>query len=158
MKYYFKASPGSSSNRIGADLSVMLCAILPYCKSASSDETCGPSESQCVNSIAGDLQGFAPKMTKSGRFTVKEEYPDGAPATTVLSFLDRGQTAFTRRIAQYDNSTGTAFDPGAKKCGLPGLKVQLLQGTMGACVYYIAFRENRFRVYSSGLKQNPAPR
>jgi hypothetical protein len=123
------------------------------CDGARADEVCGsPADAQYVAKIATGMQQFAPKVTKTGGFAIKEDYPGNGTAVLTISFVDRGKTLFVHRVADYKSASATVMRAGKTKGGDPGFSVALVQGKLGACVFNVFVRDAKFAVVSLGLK------
>lgn len=131
----------------------VLTGLIPICsEQARADEPCGRDDYQYVERIASGMQIFASKVTKSGRFTVKEEYPGDTTETIVVSFSDHKEKLFVHKIVGISALTPTEFRPSITKGGDPGFIVILAQGNIGECQYSMFVRNERFVVIPRGVK------
>jgi hypothetical protein len=96
--------------------------------------------------MAAGMQKFAPKMTRTGSFVVKDEYPGNGSSAAVITFVDRGNIVFVYRVNGSKMASATTVRPGKTKSGEPGLSVALTQGSLGDCVYSVVAREGKFVV------------
>jgi hypothetical protein len=132
---------------------VLAGSLPPFCEQAHADALCGPDESRYVDTVAAGLQQFVPKMTRSGRFAIKDEYPGNGSAIVVISFADHGKTLFVHRVAADKGASATVLTPGTTKGGDPGLSIALQQGNLGSCTYSVFVRDAKFTVIPRGLKR-----
>jgi hypothetical protein len=131
-----------------------LTCLLSICPgSAWADEMCGPSELKHVEGVAARLQPYASKVTKTGSFVVKAEYPGNATESIAVSFMDHGKPIFVHRITGIAATMPTEFRPGKTKSGDPGMLVVLSQGNIGECQYAMLLRGGKFVVMPRGYKQ-----
>lgn len=145
--------PPSISGIVAASL-VALTTFTSLCgERAWADQVCGPAEAQYVEKLAAGMQQFAPKVTKTGGFAVKEEYPGDGTEVLVVSFVDRGKSLFVHRLPGNPQATATTMRPGKTKSGEPGFVVALLQGKLGACEYSVFVHDGKFLVASRGFKR-----
>jgi hypothetical protein len=133
---------------------VVFTALLSlFSEQANADSLCGPDEARYVDTVVAGLQQFVPKMTKTGRFSVKNEYPGNGTAFVAISFADRGKVLFQHRAAADKSASATVMTPGTTKAGDPGLSVALQQGNLGSCTYGVFVRNGKFVAVSQGLKR-----
>jgi hypothetical protein len=114
---------------------------------------CGPTEAQYVEKLAAGMQQFAAKVTKTGSFLIKEEYPGDGTQVLIISFLDRGKTLFVHRVTGNPLATATTMRPGKIKSGEPGFSIALVQGKLGACEYSTFVHDGKFLVVARGVKR-----
>lgn len=146
------ASPRPISRIVDASFAVLICLILLGYDQARADELCGPAEVRYVERIVTGMQQFAPKVTKTGGFAIKEESPGDGTQVLVISFADRGKTIFVHPVPVADPTvTPTVISPGKTKSGNPEFSVGLIQGNQGACDYSVFVREAKFVVVSRGF-------
>lgn len=137
-----------------AGTAVVLTGLLAlFCEQAYADALCGPNEARYVDTVVAGLQQFAPRMTKTGRFAIKDEYPGNGTAIVAISFADHGKTLFVHRVAADKGASATVMTQGTTKAGDPGLSVALQQGNLGSCVYGVFVRDGKFVAVSRGLKR-----
>lgn len=135
-----------------ASFAVLTCLLSIGCGQARADELCGPAGVRYVEKIAAGMQQFAPKVTKTGGFAIKEESPGDGTQVVVIAFADRGKTIFVHRVPVADPIvTPTVISPGKTKSGNPEFSVGLIQGNQGACDYSVFIREAKFVVVSRGF-------
>lgn len=145
--------PPSVSASAAAAAVVAMGLLCLGCELALADQICGdPGDAQYVAKIAAGMQQFAPKVTKTGGFAIKEDYPGNGTAVLTISFVDRGKTLFVHRVNDYTSASATVMRAGKTKGGEPGFSVALVQGKLGACVYNVFVRDAKFAVVSLGLK------
>lgn len=113
---------------------------------AKADELCGPEELRYPQKIAAEMQQFAPKVTRSGRFVIKEELSGDGSQRLAISFADHGKTNFVHRVSGDPMATATVMRPGKSKNGTPGFTIALVQGRLGACEYSVFVRDATFVV------------
>lgn len=114
------------------------------------DESCGQTELRYVQAITAEMQAFAPKVTKTGRFAIKDVPSGDGTQRIAISFADRGTMIFVHRIAGDPNATTTVIRPGKTGSGAPGFTVALVQGRLGACEYSVFIRDAKFVVAPRG--------
>lgn len=148
----FQMPRSLSVSAISAAGAVVLMGLISFCEQARADEACGRNEAQYVEKIATGMQMFAPKVTKSGRFAVKNEYSGDTTSTIVISFVDQGKTLFAHKITGISALTPTEMRPGKTKDGDPGFLVILAQGNIGECQYSMFVHAGKFVVVSRGVK------
>jgi len=87
MKLAFRLLPPFGySSAIAAAGAATLTGFLVLCvQPARADAMCGPEDSKYVEKIAAGLQPLAPKVTKTGAFVVKSEYPGDTTHTKLRS-------------------------------------------------------------------------
>ena len=117
------------------------------------DEICSPKDAQYVEKIAAGMQQFAAKVTKTGSFAIKKEYPGNGTAFTIISFVDRGNTLFMNRVKDDADASATEMRTEKTKSGDPGFGIALVQGNLGSCTYSVFVRDTKFVVVSRGLKR-----
>ena len=64
---------------------------------ARADEVCGPDQARYVAHLVDGIQPFAAKVSRTGAFAVKEEYP-GNGEVLIIPFVDRGKPVFVHRV------------------------------------------------------------
>ena len=120
--------------------------------SSWADQICGAAEARYVYELAAGMEQFAPKVTKTGGFAIKEEYPGDGTAFLVISFMDRGKMIFNHRVRNPLEASAT-IRPHKTKGGYPGFDVALRQGHLGECEYSVVVRDAKFVVLIRGLKE-----
>lgn len=117
------------------------------------DSPCQPENNDIAypKGIAAAIQKFAPKVTKTGNFVIKDEFP-GEGHFIVISFVDGGKTLFTHTTRNFELATATEIKAGKTKDGDPGFSVALVQGHLGECRYNVLFRDAKFVVIDKGFK------
>ena len=142
-----------STFRGAAGTALLTALMLMCCDRARADEVCGPSHARYVEKVAAEMQQFAPRVTKTGIFSITEEYPGNGTEILVISFVDRGKTLFVYRVRDDAESTATTISPGKTRRGDPGFAVALIQGSLGSCEYGVFVRDGKFMVSAKGLKR-----
>ena len=124
-------------------------------ESARSDEPCDPDnhEAAFVKKIAADMQLFAPKVTKTGTFAFKPEYPGDGTAVWVISFSDRGNNLFVHRL-KIEGATELTVESDKSKGDGPGFMFVIRQGSLGECRYSVSVRDTKFIVTPRGFKKS----
>ena len=120
---------------------------------ARADEVCGPDQARYVAHLVDGIQPFAAKVSRTGAFAVKEEYPGNGSEVLIISFVDRGKPVFVHRVRDDPGSTATTIRPGKTQSGDPGFAVELTQGSLGTCTYAAHVRDGKFVVAAKGLKR-----
>ena len=120
--------------------------------SSWADQVCGATEAQYVYELVAGMEQFAPKVTKTGAFVIKEEYPGDGTAVLVISFIDSGKMIFDHRVRDASGASATTIRPHKTKDGYPGFAVALTQGHLGKCEYSVAVRDAKFEIVMYGLK------
>ena len=116
------------------------------------DRVCYSGESKYADKIAGDMQQHNSMVTKTGTFSVNEEYPGDGTELLTIAFSDRGKTLFKHQTRNDPNATATIILSAKTKAGDPAFVVALVQGKLGACEYVFVVRSGQFRVIPLGLK------
>lgn len=121
---------------------------------ARADEICDPSneEAAYVKKIAADMQRFAPKVTKTGTFAFKPEYPGDGTGVWAISFLDRGSSVFVHKL-KYEAYRELTVSPDKWKGSDPGFMIVIRQGALGTCRYSVAVRDAKFIVTPRGFNK-----
>lgn len=132
---------------------VLAGSLSVFPEPARADALCGPNEARYVDTFVAGLQPFAPRVTKTGRFAIKDEHPGNGTAVVVISFADHGKTLFVHKVAADQGASATVVTQGTTKSGDPGLSVALEQGNLGSCVYGVSVRDGRFVAVPRGLKR-----
>ena len=143
----------TGSFRGGAGAALLTALVPMCCEQARADEICGPSQARYAERVAAGMQQFAPRVTKTGTFAIKEEYPGNGIEILVVSFVDRGKTLFAHQVRDDAESTATTIRPGKTRGGDPGFAIALTQGSLGACEYGVFVRDGKFVVTPKGLKR-----
>ena len=135
-------------------LPIAILLALGY-EPARSDEICDPTndEAAFVKKIAADMQRFAPKVTKTGTFAFKPEYPGDGTGVGVISFSDRGNNLFVHRF-KVDATTELIVEPDKSKGDGPGFMFVIRQGSLGECRYSVSVRDTKFIVTPRGFKKS----
>lgn len=119
--------------------------------SSWADQICGPAEARYVYELVDAMAQYAPKVTKTGSFAVKEEYPGDGTAFLIISFTDRGNMIFKHRVSN-SIELSAVIRPHKIKSDFPGLDIALTQGRLGECQYSIVVRDGKFVVLIRGFK------
>lgn len=141
------------TSRITIAFPAILTGIFLCYNLAWADEVCGPENVQYVEKVAAEMQQFASKVTKTGNFSIREEYPGDGTALHVISFVDHRKTFFIFRVADFPLASATIMRPSKIIGSYPGLIVLLVQGSIGSCEYNVLFRNAKFIAESTGLKR-----
>lgn len=120
---------------------------------ALADEICDLAQQQYVEALAAGMQKFASKLTQTGSFSVKDEYPGNGLSVAVITFVDRGNVVFVHRVTGSKSASATIVRPGKTKSGEHGLSVALTQGSLGNCMYSVFPKDGRFVAAFRGLKR-----
>ena len=121
--------------------------------SSWADQICGAAQARYVYELAAGMEQFAPTVTKTGGFAIKEEYPGDGTAFLLISFMDRGKMIFSHRVRNDPGVSVTTIRPHKTKGGYPGFDVALGQGHLGDCEYSVVVRDAKFVVLIRGLKE-----
>jgi len=130
----------------------MTCVLLGHAQHAWADAMCGPDDSKYIEKIAAGLQPFAPKVTKTGVFVVKSEYPGDGTGSILVSLVDHGKPVFFHRVSGITALVNLEMRAGKTTGGEPGLLALLGQGNLGECQYSLVVRSGKFVVSPRGFE------
>lgn len=138
--------------KVIAKILLPLAILLSFAyEPARADQMCDPSneEAAYVKKIIADMQRFAPKVTKTGTFAFKPEYPGDGTGVWAISFLDHGSSVFVHKL-KYEAYRELTVSPDKGKGSDPGFMIVIRQGSLGACRYSVAVRDAKFIVTPRG--------
>lgn len=119
--------------------------------SSWADQICGPAEARQVYELVAGMEQFAPRVTKTGGFAIKEEYPGDGTAFLLISFIDRGKMIFNHRVSN-PIELAASIHPHKTNGEYPGFDIALRQGRLGECEYRVVVRDSKFVVLILGFK------
>ena len=146
--------------KMSVKILVLVAALLSLgAEPLRADQICDPANEEAgyVKKIAADMQRFAPKVTKTGIFAFKEEYPGDGTSVWIISFSDRGNNLFMYRL-KVDGATELTVEPDKSIGDGPGFMFVIRQGSLGQCRYSVSVRDAKFVVVDRGLKQSKSKR
>lgn len=140
--------------KVIAKILLPLAILLSFAyEPARADQMCDPSneEAAYVKKIIADMQRFAPKVTKTGTFAFKPEYPGDGTGVWAISFLDHGNSVFVHKL-KYEGFRELTVSQDKGKGSDPGFMIVIKQGSLGACRYSVAVRDAKFIVTPRGFQ------